>query len=235
MKIYAKIRFYWGAFVISTIVALGMIPLITIFPKYKGTIMHKLNRAILFLMGAKLKAYGKRDEKANLFLINHQGIMDIIALEAIENTHFRWVAKKELFETPWFGHLLKNGDMISVDRDNKAGLIKLLKDAKESVEVKNRAVVIFPEGTRAKGQKLLPFKVGAKLIANKLNLRVQPIVVVGSKWVLNEHNKTGHSGTIHIHYLDAFDVKDAPKSWYEDVKEKMQEVIDKEEQKGIYR
>jgi len=235
MKIYAKIRFYWGAFVISTIVALGMIPLITIFPKYKGTIMHKLNRAILFLMGAKLKAYGKRDEKANLFLINHQGIMDIIALEAIENTHFRWVAKKELFETPWFGHLLKNGDMISVDRDNKAGLIKLLKDAKESVEVKNRAVVIFPEGTRAKGQKLLPFKVGAKLIANKLNLRVQPIVVVGSKWVLNEHNKTGHSGTIHIHYLDAFDIKDAPKSWYEDVKEKMQEVIDKEEQKGIYR
>jgi 1-acyl-sn-glycerol-3-phosphate acyltransferase len=235
MKIYAKIRFYWGAFVISTIVALGMIPLITIFPKYKGTIMHKLNRVILFLMGAKLKTHGKRDEKANLFLINHQGIMDIIALEAVENTHFRWVAKKQLFDTPWFGHLLKNGDMISVDRDNKAGLIKLLKDAKESVEVKKRAIAIFPEGTRAKEQKLLPFKAGAKLVANKLNLRVQPIVIVGSKWVLNEHNKTGHSGTIHIHYLDAFDVKDAPKSWYEDVRDKMQEVINQEEQKGIYR
>jgi len=235
MKIYAKIRFYWGAFVISTIVALGMIPLITIFPKYKGTIMHKLNRVILFLMGAKLKTHGKRDERANLFLINHQGIMDIIALEAVENTHFRWVAKKQLFDTPWFGYLLKNGDMISVDRDNKAGLIKLLKDAKESVDVKKRAIAIFPEGTRAKGQKLLPFKAGTKLVANKLNLRVQPIVIVGSKWVLNEHDKTGHSGTIHIHYLDAFDVKDAPKSWYEDVRDKMQEVINQEEQKGIYR
>ncbi len=235
MKIYAKIRFYWGAFVISSIVALLMIPLITIFPKYKGTIMHKLNRAILFFMGAKLKTYGKRDKDANLFLINHQGIMDIIALEAIENTHFRWVAKKELFDTPWFGHLLKNGDMISVDRDNKAGLIKLLKDAKESIEDKKRAVAIFPEGTRAKNQKLLPFKPGAMLVANKLKMRVQPIVIVGSKYVLNEHNKTGHSGTIEIHYLDAFDVKDAPKDWYEKVREDMQRKIDELETNGKLR
>ncbi len=235
MKIYAKIRFYWGAFVISTIVAVGMIPLITLFPKYKGTIMHKLNRLILFLMGAKLKTFGKRDERANLFLINHQGIMDIIALEAVENTHFRWVAKKELFETPWFGHLLKNGDMISVDRENKAGLVKLLKDAKESIEEKNRAVAIFPEGTRAKGQELLPFKPGAKVVANKLKMRVQPIVITGSKYVLNEHDKTGHSGVINIHYLDAFDVESAPKSWYEDVREKMKEVIEEEEKRGVYR
>ena len=235
MKTFAKIRFYWGAFVISVIVALGMIPLITIFPKYKGTIMHKLNRVILFLMGAKLKTYGKRDEKANLFLINHQGIMDIIALEAVENTHFRWVAKKELFETPWFGLLLKNGDMISVDRENKAGLIKLLKDVKESIEVKKRAVAIFPEGTRAKGQEILPFKAGAKLVANKLNMRVQPIVITGSKYVLNEHNKTGHSGTINIHYLPAFDVKDAPKDWYERVKEDMAKTIEEDLKRGIER
>jgi len=235
MKILAKIRFYWGAFVISFIVAALMIPLITIFPKYKGQIMHYLNRLILFFMNVKVKAYGQRDKKANMFIMNHQGIMDIIALEAIEYTHFSWVAKKELFDTPWFGHLLKNGDMISVDRDNKAGLIKLLKDAQESVELKNRAIAIFPEGTRSPIQKLLAFKAGAKLVANKLNLRVQPIVITGSKYALNEHNKTAHSGTINIHYLEAFDVKDAPKDWYEKVKEKMKEKIEEEYKKGIER
>ncbi len=236
MKIYAKIRFYWGAFTISTIVAAVMIPLITLFPKYKGIIMHKLNRVILFLMGSSVKVYGKRDKEANLFIMNHQGIMDIIAVEAAENTHFRWVAKKELFQTPWFGYLLKNGDMIEVDRDNKAGLVKLLKDAKESIEIKNRAVAIFPEGTRAKDQKLIPFKAGTKLVAKKLNMRVQPIVIVGSKYVLNEHNKTGHSGVIELHYLDAFNVKDASKDWYEEVQQKMQKYIDKlKESRGIQR
>ncbi len=235
MKILAKIRFYWGAFVISFIVAVIMIPLVTILPKYKGQIMHYLNRVILFFMNVKVKAYGQRDKQANMFIMNHQGIMDIIALEAIECTHFSWVAKKELFDATWFGYLLKNGDMISVDRDNKAGLVKLLKDVKESVEVKNRAVAIFPEGTRSSSQKLLPFKSGTKLVAKKLNLRVQPIVITGSKYALNEHNKTAHSGTINIHYLDAFDVKEAPKDWYEQLQEKMKQKIEEEYEKGIER
>jgi len=234
MKIFAKIRFFWGAFVISTFTSI-MIVLIHIFPKHKGTIMHKLNRATLFFMGVKLKTFGKRDEKANLFLMNHQGIMDIVAMEAVENTHFSWVAKKQLFETPWFGHLLRGGDMIAVDRESKASLVKLLKDAQKSIEEKNRAIAIFPEGTRSSTQKLLPFKAGAKMVAKKLNMRVQPIVITGSKYVLNEHNKTGHSGTINIHYLPAFDVADAPKEWYEKVKEDMKQVIEREYQKGIER
>ena len=235
MKILAKIRFYWGAFAISFIVAVIMIPLVTIFPKFKGHLLHYLNRTILFFMNVKVKAYGKRDEDTNMFLMNHQGIMDIIALESIEHTHFSWVAKKELFDAIWFGNILKNGDMISVDRDSKAGLIKLLKDAKESIDVKNRAIAIFPEGTRSPRQKLLPFKAGAKLVANKLNLRVQPIVITGSKYALNEHIKTGHSGTINIHYLEPFNTKDAPKDWYEQVKEKMKNKIEEEYAKGIER
>ena len=228
MKIFAKIRFYWGAFIISSVVAAGMIPLMYLFPSKKGLIMHKLNKLILVLIGAKIETVGKRDEKANLFLMNHQGIIDIITMEAIENTHFRWVAKKELFEAPWFGRLLKIGGMIPVNRESKTGLIKLIKDVEISLKELNRDVAIFPEGTRASNQKLLPFRAGAKFVAQKLNLRVQPIVIVGSKWVLNEHNKTAHSGVVKVIYLEAFDVQNVPKDWYEKVQEKMQIVINNE-------
>ncbi len=236
MKTFAKIRFYWGAFVISTVVALGMIPLIHLFPQHKGTIMHKLNRLILFLIGARIEKIGERDPEANLFLMNHQGIIDIITMEAIEDVHWRWVAKKELFEVPWFGLLLKGGDMISVDRENKTGLVKLFKDAKESIEEKRRAVAIFPEGTRASDQQLLPFKPGPRFIAQKLGMKVQPVVIVGSKWVLNEHNRTAHSGIVKVIYLPTVDVSDAPKDWYEEVQKRMQKTIDEEEREhGIHR
>ncbi len=236
MKIFAKIRFYWGAFIISSIVALGMIPLLYIFPKYKGSIMHYLNRLILLLLGARVEKVGDRDPDAQLFLINHQGIIDIIAMEAIENTHWSWVAKKELFETPWFGRLLKRGDMISVDRENKAGLVKLFKDTQNSIENKNRAIAIFPEGTRASTQALLPFKSGPKFIAQKLGLRIQPIVIVGSKWILNEHNKTAHSGSVRVIYLQSLDVKKASKEWYEEICKQMQDTINYQEKEyGINR
>lgn len=228
MKIFAKIRFYWGAIVISFIVALFMIPLITIFRNHKGMIMHHLNRVILFLMGSKVEQVGQADPHADMIVMNHQGIVDIIGMEALQTGHLRWVAKKELFDTPWFGHLLKNGDMISIDRDNKQGLIKMIKDVKESLEVKDRKVAIFPEGTRAKNQKMLPLKSGTKFIAEKMKLKVQPVVITGSKWVLNEHEKTAHNGTVKYIYLPTIDVSEADDTWFEDLRTTMQEEINRE-------
>jgi 1-acyl-sn-glycerol-3-phosphate acyltransferase len=228
MKIFAKIRFYWGALVISFIVAVLMIPLITIFRAQKGMIMHHLNKTILFFMGGEVMQEGEADPDADLIVMNHQGIIDIIGMEALQNGHLRWVAKKELFDTPWFGHLLKNGDMISIDRENKKGLIKMIKDVKESLEVKNRQVVIFPEGTRAKHQKLLPFKSGTKFIAEKMQLRVQPVIVTGSKCLLNEHDRTAHSGTVKYTYLPSIDVSQADETWFEALHTTMQEEIDRE-------
>jgi len=231
MKILAKIRFYIGAFTISAIVALIMIPLLFVAPRYRCQILHYLNALILFLLGGKIEEVGSVDPDAQMLLINHQGIIDIIAMEARGCTGLRWVAKKELFDTPWFGNVLKRSDMISIDRQNKSGLIKLLKDAKETIEEKQRMIAIFPEGTRSSGQKLLPFKAGAGLIAKKLKLKVQPVVITGSKYLLNEHNRTAHNSTVKITFLDAIDVEGKDMLWYEEIAEKMQETIDTEYQR----
>ncbi|WP_309497079.1 lysophospholipid acyltransferase family protein [Sulfurovum sp.] len=228
MKIFASLRFYWGAFIISFNTAVFMIPALMLFGKRKGTIVHHINRLTLFMMGGKLEQAGIMDTSVDLYVMNHQGIVDIIGLEALQNNHLRWVAKKELFEAPWFGNLLRHGEMISLDRSNKAGLIKLIKDVKESREVYHRAVAIFPEGTRADDQPLLNFKQGTNLIAKKLELRVQPIVITGSKWVLNEHIKTGHNGTVKYEFLPAFNVKSDDKEWFDTVRVDMQKVIDDE-------
>jgi len=230
MKILAKIRFYTGALTISGIVALIMIPLLFIVPRYRCQILHYFNALILFLLGGRIEEEGSLDPDTQMLLINHQGIIDIIAMEARDCTGLRWVAKKELFNIPWFGNILKRSDMISIDRQNKAGLIKLLKDAKETIEEKNRIIAIFPEGTRTDGQKLLSFKAGAGLIAKKLKLRVQPVVITGSKYLLNEHNRTAHNSTVKIAFLDAFDVHSDDMHWYQEAAENMQKKIDEEQQ-----
>jgi len=225
---FAKIRFYWGAFVIAFIVAVLMIPAVTLAPKYTGIIMHKLNKLIMLLMDAKVQIYGEYDPDADMLVLNHQGIMDIVAIEAFQKHDICWVAKKELFETPWFGYILKNSGMISLDRGNRSGLIKLFKDVKNKLENEHRQIAIFPEGTRAKEQKLLKFKQGTQMIAQKMKLKVQPVIITGSKWVLNEHNKTGHSGTIHIEFLDTIDVATQDEKWFEKLYQTMQDKIDKQ-------
>ena len=228
MKIFAKIRFYWGAFVISFNTAVFMIPSLMLFGKYKSSIVHKINALTLFMLGGKAKSIGTMDKDADIYVMNHQGIIDIVAMEAMQNNHLRWIAKKELFDTPWFGNLLRHGEMISVNRANKAGLIKLIKDVQISKEKLHRPVAIFPEGTRTDKQALLPFKQGTKIIAQKLNLKVQPVVITGSKWVLNEHNKTAHSGTVYFTFLPTIEVKKTTQDWFEVLQNDMQKVIDDE-------
>jgi 1-acyl-sn-glycerol-3-phosphate acyltransferase len=228
MKIFAKIRFYWGAFIISFNTAVLMIPALMLFGRYKATIVHHINRLTLFMMGGRLEQVGQMDRSADLYIINHQGIVDIIGLEALQNNHLRWIAKKELFDAIWFGNLLRYGEMISLDRSNKAGLRKLMHDVEESRTLYKRPVAIFPEGTRTDKQPLLPFKQGTYLIASKLKLRVQPIVITGSKAVLNEHIRTGGSGVVKYTFLPTIDVATAPKRWFDEAREQMQGVINDE-------
>ena len=66
------------------------------------------------------------------------------------------------------------------------------------------------------------------MIATKLKLKVQPVVITGSKWVLNEHNRTGHNGTVHYKYLPTIDVSKADEKWFEKLHDEMQKVIDNE-------
>jgi len=237
MKIFARIRFYYGAFIISFIAGGIMVPLMFMFRDRTNYILHRYNALIMKFIGGKIESSGVRDNSADMFVINHQGIIDIIAMEAAEFSDIRWIAKRELFDTPWFGYLLKLPNMVNVDRQSRAGLIKLIRDAKETKEAKeHRILAIFPEGTRTEKQRLRAFKSGAKMVAEKLELKIQPVIITNSKKLLNEHNQTASNATVHIEYLDTFKVDRANRDWYKNLQESMQSKIDAvQKENGRYR
>jgi 1-acyl-sn-glycerol-3-phosphate acyltransferase len=179
-----------------------------------------------YLIGYSLEVIGKPDRDAKLLLINHQSLMDIVVLEDNYPADIAWVAKKEIANIPLYGQILTLPNMIIIDRKSKSSLIKLFKEAKDRVS-KGRVVAIFPEGTRGKGDKLLKFKSGAKLVAKKLKLRVQPIVIVGTRKLLDSQDfKVGLYGKIKIIYLDSIDPMD-DEDWYEKLYENMKETLAK--------
>jgi 1-acyl-sn-glycerol-3-phosphate acyltransferase len=177
-------------------------------------------------LGLELQTKGVLHEDTDMLLINHQSHVDIYLLEAISNgRNLSWIAKEELLKIPFLGYMLKEFKMILVQRENKAGLIKLLKDVKDRVDNK-RVVCIFPEGTRVKTQQLKKFKGGAKMIASKLELKVQPVVVVGSNYMLDSVEKVHRKVNPKVIFLPQVDL--SLSSWYEDAQQAMQEVIDYE-------
>ncbi|MBE2984296.1 1-acyl-sn-glycerol-3-phosphate acyltransferase [Campylobacter sp. RM9344] len=171
-----------------------------------------------------LELEGEFSDEANILLINHQSMLDIIVLEELHPKNLCWIAKAQIGKIPIIGKILSLPKMISVERESKHSLIKLLKDAEDRVK-NGRVLAIFPEGTRSYSGKLLPFKGGAKIITEKLNLKVQPIVIIGTD-ILNVKKFSFKNGNIKVICLDTIDTSD--KEWLENTRSKMQAVLDKE-------
>lgn len=171
------------------------------------------------LLRATIEIVGQEDPDAQMQIMNHQSVLDIILFEHIHSKDIAWVSKIEIANIPWFGNITKIPNMILVERDSKKSLIKLLKDCKIELD-KGRPIVIFPEGTRTNGKRLKKFKGGAKIIANKYNLKVQPVIILGSRAVLDSQNLTQQGGKIKIVYLPAVQAnKDT--NWYLDIENDM--------------
>ncbi|MFV7790783.1 lysophospholipid acyltransferase family protein [Aliarcobacter lanthieri] len=180
----------------------------------------------MFFLGIKLVQEGTLDESCDLIIINHQSMLDIIVMEHIHNRHIAWVAKKEITDLFFFGHIIKAPKMISVDRENKAGLIHLLSEVKDRLE-KGRPIAMFPEGTRSDGTFMGEFKAGAKMVGNKYNLKVQPVVMFNTRNIINSQKMEASPGVVKVIYLDPV-IASKDSSWYEDTEVKMREVFEKE-------
>jgi 1-acyl-sn-glycerol-3-phosphate acyltransferase len=180
----------------------------------------------MFLLGIKLETQGALDESCDMVLMNHQSLLDIIVIEYIHSRDLAWVAKKEITDLFFFGHIIKAPKMIIVDRENKAGIIHLLKEAKDRLD-KGRPIAMFPEGTRSDGKSMGSFKPGAKMVANKYNLRIQPIVLFNTRNIVDSKSLKAAPGIVKVVFLDTIQAsKDT--TWFEETEEKMREVFNKE-------
>lgn len=178
----------------------------------------------LFLAIFRVKAHiqGKMDLDAQILILNHQSFMDVMYFEAVHPKDLCWVAKKELGEVPFYGHALKAPKMILINRESKKELMHLLKEAKERLDG-GRVLCIFPEGTRSKGgEKLLPFKTGAQLLVEHFGLRVQPVVLCGTRKNFNFEKLEFENTPFSVQYLESFVPEGS--QWFEDLEQRMQEV-----------
>ncbi len=180
----------------------------------------------MYVLGIKLQTEGKLDESCDMLLINHQSLLDIIVMEYIHSRDLAWVAKKEITDLFFFGHIIKAPKMISIDRENKAGIIHLLKEAKDRLD-KGRPIAMFPEGTRSDGKSMSSFKPGAKMVANKYNLRVQPVVLFNTRNIVDSKKLLATPGVVKVVYLEPIQA-DKNTAWFEETEKKMNEAFNKE-------
>ena len=135
-------------------------------------------RNLVRLCGVKVHVRGLEHLGSGPFMFtpNHQSHFDIAMLLGYLPGNNRFAAKKEMFNEPILGAVLRTMGMIPIDRDNPLEAIQLLNDLK----LDQYSTIVFPEGTRSRDANLLPFKKGPFVAAIHLGVPIVPVVCKGT-------------------------------------------------------
>ncbi len=124
--------------------------------------------------------------KQYVIVLNHNTVIDIPALYYVP-LNFRWVSKREVFKTPFFGqYLILHGD-ICIDRGRAAEAMEQLLRKGKSWIARGASVAVFPEGTRSKDGEIHRFKAGAFSLAKEAGVEILPVVLDGTRTLIRRN------------------------------------------------
>ncbi len=187
--------------------------------EYSKTLLSKLNIEIKIINEDKIPKDG-----TYLLVSNHRTIIDPTIVEiAMENTeiHGHWIAKKELYDSFFFGMFVRNGGTILLDRESSQ-MSGFFKDIRKVVK-SGDSVYIFPEGTRNQSEDALgEFKGGAEKIAKMNKIDMLPVYIKNrADIILSDALKdSSEHRVVEIEFGDLISYKDSDKPLEELYKER---------------
>lgn len=142
-------------------------------------------------IGAKITVKGAENipkDQAVVFIANHQGYADIVAILGYICKPAAFMAKAEIKKVGFIAGWMELMQCTFLVRDNPRQSIQAMHEAIESVK-KGYSLVIFPEGTRSHGGPIGEFKSGSFKLAYNSKAPIIPITIDGTWRLFEEHNR----------------------------------------------
>ena len=114
-----------------------------------------------------------------LFVGNHQSELDMLIQMCAIQTPFSFVSKIENKKTPYVGSWSKTLDVLFFDRDDQGSGIHMLRESSRRLK-NHKNMLIYPEGTRSKGKRMLEMQAGSLQPAFMAKAYVVPVVLENS-------------------------------------------------------
>ena len=155
---------------------------------------------MLRLAGADLRVEGSPDalvDRPAIYVMNHQSTLDIPAAFAVLPLDLRFIAKHTLRKVPFLGWYMSWTGMVFVDRSNSTQAVGSLNAAAERVRG-GISLLAYPEGTRSRDGRILPFKKGPFVLALQAGVPVVPIAIQGSMACMPAHLRPFRPGVVRM-------------------------------------
>ena len=133
-----------------------------------------------------------------IVVANHASFLDALILTAVLPPHFAYVAKQELLHKPLAAIPLRRLGSAFVERFDSARGVEDTRALEERVRA-GESVVFFPEGTFKREPGLLPFRLGAFMLATRTGVRVLPVTLKGTRMLLRGESWWPRYSALEVH------------------------------------
>ncbi|NMH72976.1 1-acyl-sn-glycerol-3-phosphate acyltransferase [Bacillus sp. RO2] len=157
----------------------------------RDTIIHQKPKhwakTLVKLTGSNIEVVGqeKIPNGPVLFVSNHQGNFDVPILIGFLEKPLGFISKIEVKKIPFIPRWMEAMNCVFIDRKDRRKAVQSIKDGIETLK-KGHSLVIFPEGTRSKGNEMGEFKKGGLRLATDSKVPVVPITISGSYKIMEE-------------------------------------------------
>lgn len=128
------------------------------------------------LLGIRTEVVGEIPPGPHLIAVKHQSMYETLEMVRLTGTPVV-VLKHELSDLPGFGWATRHWGVIPVDREAGAKALREMLAAGKAAVAANRAVLIFPEGTRVAPGEQPALRPGFAGLYRALGLPVVPVAV----------------------------------------------------------
>lgn len=182
MTFLRSLLFSFCFYIWSVLVVVLGIPLLVGPPKWARWVQTAWSSGVIFfartVVGIDYEIRGRENlpDGAVIVASKHQSAWETAMFPLIlENPGI--VAKKQLANIPIYGWYFRKTDMIPIDRKGHAAAMRAMLRAADRIKDLGRAILIFPEGTRAEPGQAGEYKVGAVGLYRHLKLPVVPVAL----------------------------------------------------------
>lgn len=161
------------------------------------------------IAGARVKIVGldKIDPSGTyIFMSNHVSNLDPILLCPLLPRRTSILAKNVIWRIPILGKALDLAEIVPVERENREAAIQSVRRAGEVMR-HHTNMTLFPEGTRSRDGRMLPFKKGPFHLATETGFPIVPITVLGTYEMMPKGNWIVRSGTATLVFHQPIDPK----------------------------
>ena len=123
--------------------------------------------------------YPRRLDRAYVVVSNHESHLDAFLISHLP-WEMKWLAKRSLFRLPLIGWCMALAGDVPVVRGARASGQEAMARCRAYL-ARGMSVFLFPEGTRAVGPEVGPFKLGAFKLAVDADVPVLPLAVAGTR------------------------------------------------------